>query len=139
MKSFFFLFLKLISPLCVKFAFTGTSPVGVTLCSELGDVAAAVAPLHRQTASGCSETSEMSVNNGSKELISWSRIHRMLYKDSAFLVIKMDKSELKVVLESGIESRYFWVRSIGNHLVSKQLSFSSCKILKHTVSNVLHR
>ncbi|XP_063719913.1 tyrosine-protein phosphatase non-receptor type 14-like, partial [Symsagittifera roscoffensis] len=55
-----------------------------------------------------------------KQMISWSKIHQMNYKDTSFLVVRLDKSEMKFTVKSNEECRYLWVRSIGNHQIYRQ-------------------
>ena len=63
-----------------------------------------------------------------KQMISWSKIHQMNYKDTSFLVVRLDKSEMKFTVKSNEECRYLWVRSIGNHQVCQYAYKFSCLI-----------
>ena len=63
-----------------------------------------------------------------KQMISWSKIHQMNYKDTSFLVVRLDKSEMKFTVKSNEECRYLWVRSIGNHQVCQYAAKFSCLI-----------
>ncbi len=96
---------------CVNFL--GTSTIGLVLRYR-GETAS-------KTDSG---------NDSGKQVVSWSKIHQVNCRDTAFLVVRLDKTELKFILESPEECRYIWVRSIGNHQVtSKSVSTYQLRLI----------